>query len=959
MKYKKKFPVFLLIAAAVALCILLGKSYFQEEKQIAAVKNEKDGFTLLCPKLAHCADAFILYNGKEAVMIDTGESGDADILLDILREEKIDTLDALILTHYDKDHIGGAPAVLENVRVKKCYTTCGTEDSDEYRNLLKSLDKSGTRQIIVTGTEEFSLLDASFTIYPPLTEDFIKNRDNNLSLMISVKGLKDSLLFAGDAQQERMLQFVENQYDGTAYTWLKVPHHGRDKKPVKMLLDCFVPEDAVICSSLDEPENKEVTALLKKKGVKVGLTRKGDLTFSVPTSDRDISRSGNREEPASRNSDEKKESVHVEKPVFSRQSGFYKKKFSLEITAQEGSRIYYTLDSSEPTEDSLLYTGKISVKDVSLQPNIHSARTDLQPYLPIARSVYHLAVADGWYARSILPDTVDKCQIVRAIAVDKDGNRSEVVTASYFIGYQKRMGYDDIAVLSLVSDPEDLFNEDSGILVNGRTYKEKWMSGELDGIQDSHITRKFCNTYFGRGREWERKVHLDYFEDSDKSDSDKSDSDKALVFSQEAGIRLHGNQSRVAESQKSFNLYARKDYDGNKTFLAPFYEDGILQDRVILMRGNDIRNYFLSKRMNRRTMDTQNYKLVQVFLDGEYWGVYAIQEKYNSKEYLRTHYNLEKEDYVLAKGTHRGFEIKNGDPDATRTSFRIVRDFIKEKDLSDEANYQELCRMMDMQSFIDGYAARLYTGDQDWSWFKNQYLLFYDQKWHWLVFDIDYGAGKHEGPDTNTFLTPRFNPKYSLENDPLFPYLMKNEEFRQQFTNTFLDLGNEVFEGKKIRKEADRLCKKYNDAFILESKRYPTVEFLEENNNPQYISEIHYCINETARYFEERLSYASDYVANYFGFTGKTATVTLNNVNPEGGSIRLNSITPELNDDNQWSGTYFTDCPVTLTAEPEEGWAFGGWETDNGELKEDDTGRATMSFSEDVTVKARFYKEMK
>lgn len=283
MKNRKKYPVFFMMAAALVLCIFLGKAHFQEKKQNTVIKNEKDGLTLLCPKLAHCADAFIMYNGKQAVMIDTGESGDAGILLDTLKEKGIESLDALILTHYDKDHIGGAPAILKAVRVKKCYTTCGTEDSDEYRNLLKNLETSGTEQIIVTETESFSMMDTLFTIYPPLSAVFDKNQDNNLSLIISVEGKEDSLLFAGDAQKERMQQFVDKQYNGNSYTWLKVPHHGRDKKPVKMLLDCFVPKDAVICSSTDEPENDEVIALLEKAGVKVWLTRKKGLKFHVRT----------------------------------------------------------------------------------------------------------------------------------------------------------------------------------------------------------------------------------------------------------------------------------------------------------------------------------------------------------------------------------------------------------------------------------------------------------------------------------------------------------------------------------------------------------------------------------------------------------------------------------------------------------------------------------------------------
>ena len=639
----------------------------------------------------------------------------------------------------------------------------------------------------------------------------------------------------------------------------------------------------------------------------------------------------------------------VPAPEFSKESGFYKKGFKLSLTVPEGTRVYYTLDSSTPTKGSSLYKKAIKIKDTSKEPAVHSVRTDFEPYMPGNNIAgYATEVAPGWYTRNVLPDNVDKCQVVRAVAIDKKGKKSDVVTASYFIGYEDKKGYDDIAVLSLVSDPDGLFNDDTGIMVNGSLYKEKWLKGEYDGIKNSHLVRKSCNTFRGRGKEWEREVHLDFFDEDDKS----------LVFSQEAGIRLHGNQSRVAEPQKSFNLYARSSYDGNNTFLVPLFEDGLLQDKVTLMRGGDIRNYYLSDKMNDRTMDTQQYRMAQVFLDGEYWGMYALQEKYNSKEYIRTHYNLDKGEYTLVKGLPTGFDIKEGDPEAIRTSFREVRDYAQEKDLSVDEYYRVLCGMMDMQSFIDAYAVRLYVGDQDWSWFKNQYMLYYDHKWHWMVYDIDYGAGKHEPPDADTFTSTRMNVKYSLYNDPLFPHLMANEDFRRQFVNTYLDIGNEIYKGSRVRKDLKKFASAYKEAGILQSLRYPPV--LEMNlykNDPSYISEINKLCDDIATYFEGRMDYAPSHLAGYFSLTGKPARVTIENSTPKGGKVSINTVTPVLDEDGRWSGTYYTDFPVTLTAEPEEGWVFSGWKSKKGDLTPIDDDSSQLQFTGDVSVKAVFRKD--
>lgn len=283
MRILRKFPVLLLMVILAAACLLLGLKYYSGDQKPVRVRKEKDTFTVLAPRLDHCGDAFLLYNDQEAVLIDTGEKGDADIILEALRSRGIDKLKALILTHYDKDHIGGAPAILKAVPVKKCYMPLGTKDSDPFVALEDSLASSETEEVIVTEMLSFEALNASFTIYPPLTAEFEKHQDNNLSLITSVIAEGGKLLFTGDAENERMTQYVESQYDGTQYTWLKVPHHGRDKKTVKMLLDLFVPKEAVISSSEDEPEEEDVVRLLEKAGVSVLLTRKEDIEFQVKT----------------------------------------------------------------------------------------------------------------------------------------------------------------------------------------------------------------------------------------------------------------------------------------------------------------------------------------------------------------------------------------------------------------------------------------------------------------------------------------------------------------------------------------------------------------------------------------------------------------------------------------------------------------------------------------------------
>jgi hypothetical protein len=78
-------------------------------------------------------------------------------------------------------------------------------------------------------------------------------------------------------------------------------------------------------------------------------------------------------------------------------------------------------------------------------------------------------------------------------------------------------------------------------------------------------------------------------------------------------------------------------------------------------------------------------------------------------------------------------------------------------------------------------------------------------------------------------------------------------------------------------------------------------------------------------FFLYRFDYMAEDLAEEFSLEGTLETVNLEVNETDGGTILLNTTTPDLSDGN-WSGKYYTDFPVTMTAVPAEGYRFAGWE---------------------------------
>ncbi len=221
------------------------------------------------------ADAILLHGEMGAALIDTGEVDDAEEVLSYLRRKGITRLDALFLTHYDKDHVGGAADIIKSVKIGAVYGTYPSKESEEYDAYLAALAEKSMTPTVLCEQTSLCLGELSLTVYPPKKEAYEHKTSNNSSLAIHATYGAHSFFFAGDAEEERITELLE--LDGITCDFLKAPYHGNMVENFPALLSHLRPAYAALTCSDKNPEEEAKTAALRAAGAKIFLSRNGNI----------------------------------------------------------------------------------------------------------------------------------------------------------------------------------------------------------------------------------------------------------------------------------------------------------------------------------------------------------------------------------------------------------------------------------------------------------------------------------------------------------------------------------------------------------------------------------------------------------------------------------------------------------------------------------------------------------
>ncbi len=223
-------------------------------------------------------DAILIETKGQNMLIDTGYDDTDQVILQYLARQKIKKLDYLAITHFDKDHVGGADKILAAVEVGKVLQPGYESDSRQYREYCEALEEKGMCPQIVADPLAFTLGDAQLLAYPPCQEEY-QEQDNDFSLVISMKYKDRSFLFTGDCERERLEELLAQTDFGLAHDVLKVPHHGRKEKNSEEFLGAVAPRAAVITCSEEKMADEEVLLALENLGADIYFTYQGSVAI--------------------------------------------------------------------------------------------------------------------------------------------------------------------------------------------------------------------------------------------------------------------------------------------------------------------------------------------------------------------------------------------------------------------------------------------------------------------------------------------------------------------------------------------------------------------------------------------------------------------------------------------------------------------------------------------------------
>ena len=228
------------------------------------------------------ADAMLITTPSGVrILIDTGTNKGGKALVERFAKEGIREIDTLIITHYDKDHVGGADKILEEIAVRQVIMPVYNKESKQHTQFMEALDAVKGIQTFPMKIDSDMQMESDDGVKMSLTaaqkKSYGKDEENDFSLAVRLQYGDTKFFFAGDAEAPRQKELLEE--GDVKCDVLKVPYHGRLVVTSETFLTEASPKIAYITDDEEDPANPELIKILEKLGADVYSSREdGDVT---------------------------------------------------------------------------------------------------------------------------------------------------------------------------------------------------------------------------------------------------------------------------------------------------------------------------------------------------------------------------------------------------------------------------------------------------------------------------------------------------------------------------------------------------------------------------------------------------------------------------------------------------------------------------------------------------------
>lgn len=190
------------------------------------------------------ADSILIKKGNESMLIDAGNYADSNLVLNYLKEQKIERLNYVIATHPHEDHIGGLDIVIDTFEVEKVIMSDAISTTKIFEDLLDSISNKGLSITKAKVGDIYSLNGASFTILAPIQDKY--SDLNNFSVVVKLTNDANTFLFTGDAEGISESEMLIKNKEILKADVIKLGHHGSSTSTTQDFLDAVNPTYAVI-----------------------------------------------------------------------------------------------------------------------------------------------------------------------------------------------------------------------------------------------------------------------------------------------------------------------------------------------------------------------------------------------------------------------------------------------------------------------------------------------------------------------------------------------------------------------------------------------------------------------------------------------------------------------------------------------------------------------------------------